>query len=65
MRSVTIAPRNKKEFDLAFDLLTEFGEGTRPVSWDGKGEIGFIFLMNVTDNAKETTGKVIEKKLAR
>lgn len=65
MRSVMIAPHNKKEFDLAFDLLTEFGEGTRPLSWDGKGEIGFIFLMNVTGGVKETTGKVLEKKLTR
>jgi hypothetical protein len=65
MKSVTIAPHNKKELDLAFDLLTEFGEGTRPLSWDGKGDIGFVFLMNVTDSAKEATGKVVEKKLTR
>ncbi len=63
MKSVSIAPRNKKEFDLAFDLLTEFGEGRRPLSWEGKGEIGFIFLMNVTHSAKETTGMVVEKRL--
>lgn len=65
MRSVTITPCNKKELDLAFDLLTEFGEGTRPLSWDGKGEIGFVFLMNFNESAKETTGKVVEKKLTR
>ena len=65
MKSVSIAPRNKKEFDLAFDLLTEFGEGRRPLSWEGKGEIGFVFLVNVMGSAKEMTGKVVEKKLTR
>jgi hypothetical protein len=65
MKSVTIAPRNKKELDLAFDLLTEFREGTRPLSWDGKGEIGFVFLMNFNESAKEITGNLVDKKLTR
>ena len=65
MRSVTIAPRNKKEFDLAFDLLTKFGEGRRPLSWEGKGEIGFIFLSNETGSIIETISKIGEKKKSR
>lgn len=65
MRSLIIKPRGKKEIDLTFDMLTEFAEGRKPLAWEGKGEIGFIFLMNEVDAAKEVIDKEVKKKLAR
>jgi hypothetical protein len=65
MVSVIITPRDKKEFNLAFDLLPEFGNGRKPLEWDGKGDIGFIFLLNESDTSKDVTDKMVAKKLSR
>jgi len=65
MRSVLITPHNKVEFDLAFELLTDFADGRRPLSWEGKGEIGFAFLMKEKENINTVTEKVESKKTIR
>lgn len=64
MKSIIIKPRDKKEFDEALSLLPDFGKERNRLSLEDDDEIGFAFLMNVADLAKEGAGKVINKKTA-
>jgi hypothetical protein len=65
MRSVIITPHYKKEFDLAFSLMIEFGRERKRLSLDDGGDISFVFLMKEIDNPKEVSGKIIAKKIMR
>lgn len=62
MKSVIVNPRNEKEFELAFSLMKEFSKDQKSLSLDEGDHIGFAFLMNKTQQVKETPVKVITKK---
>lgn len=65
MKSIRITPRNKKEFDIAFSLIVEFGKERNRLSLEEDDDISFAFLMKDTDSVKEDAGKVVAKKIAR
>lgn len=65
MKSITIAPRNQKEFYVAFNLLTEFGKERKRLSLDDDDDISFAFLMKESENTKEDAGNVFVKKSKR
>ncbi len=65
MKSIRITPRNKKEFDIAFSLIVEFGKERNRLSLEEDDDISFAFLMKDTDSVKEDVGKVVAKKIAR
>jgi hypothetical protein len=65
MRSVIIRPRTKKEFDVVFSLLKEFGKERNRLSLDEDDDICFAFLVKETESAKEVASNVIMKKSKR
>lgn len=64
MKSVIIKPRDSKEFEIAFSLISEFGKDRKLMTLEDDEEISFAFLMNVADSAVEATSKVVMKKTA-
>jgi biopolymer transport protein ExbD len=64
MKSIIIKPRDSKEFEIAFSLISEFGKDRKQMTLEDDEEISFAFLMNVADSAKEATSKVVMKKTA-
>lgn len=64
MSTVIIIPGTKKQFDLAFNMLAEFGSERKPFPPDGKeeGSIDFAFLMKEIESAKEVIVNASEKK---
>jgi len=65
MRSVVITPHSKEEFELAFELLTEFADGRRPLAWEGKGDIGFAFLLKDKGSINAEAENAESKKTVR
>ena len=65
MKSLVITPSDKKEFEIAFSLITEFGKDCKRMTLEDDEEISFAFLMNVVDSTKEATNKVVTKKTVR
>jgi len=65
MRAIVITPHSKEEFELAFELLAEFADGRRPLAWEGKGDIGFAFLLKEKASINAEAGKVESKKTVR
>jgi hypothetical protein len=60
MSSVIIIPDTKKQFDLAFTLLTEFGSRQRGLSRNDE-DFNFAFLKKEKESVNEA-GKVVSKK---
>jgi hypothetical protein len=59
MSSVIIIPDTKKQFDLAFTLLTEFGSRQKGLSWDDE-DFNFAFLKKEKEPENEAN-KVVSK----
>lgn len=65
MRSVTIIPRDKKEFQTAFSLLIDFGKERNLLTLEDDDTISFAFLMKEKDVSAEVPAKVSAKKSDR
>lgn len=64
MKSIIIKPRDSKEFEIAFSLISEFGKDRKRMTLQDDEEISFVSLMNVEDSVEEATSKVVMKKTA-
>jgi len=62
VKSIVIKVIDKKEFEIVFSLMTEFGKDSKRLSLQDEEEISFAFLMNMTDRMKEVAGKIVTKK---
>jgi hypothetical protein len=61
MSTILIAPGTKRQFDLAFDLVTEFGNRQKRLSWDDEVDFNIAFLMKEKESVNEVD-KVSQKK---
>lgn len=62
MSTIIITPGTKRQFDLAFDLVMEFGNRQKRLSWDDEEDFNFAFLKKEKESVSEAV-KVISKKL--
>lgn len=60
MSSVIIRPGTKKQFDLAFALLTELGSKQKRLSWEDEEDFNFVFLKKEKEIVNDDL-KVISK----
>jgi hypothetical protein len=65
MRSVTIIPRDKKEFDTTLSLLIDFGKDRNLLTLEDDENISFAFLMKKQDVSVEVPAKVSSKNAGR
>lgn len=65
MRSVTIIPRDKKEFNTVFSLLIDFSKERNLLTLEDDDTISFAFLMKEKDESVEVPVKVSAKKSDR
>jgi hypothetical protein len=65
MRSVIVNPFDKREFDVAFSLLIEFGKDRNRLSLEEDEEISFAFLMKEKESISEISVTLETKKTAR
>jgi hypothetical protein len=62
MSSVIITPGTRKQFDSAFNLLSEFGSRQKRLSLDDEEDFNFAFLKKEKEGVNEA-GKEVSKKL--
>lgn len=64
MKSVTINPNDKKQYESSLQLMKDFGIKREEVVWDDE-KLSFIFLKNVATDLDEILSKEKTKKGTR
>lgn len=66
MKSLTIKPKSKDEFEEAFSKMKDFGKERNEIKWEDE-DLSFVILKNVEDmtthfTKSKTPAKTLSKK---